>query len=531
MSRETAAPPPSRTQVAARSESASGAGDLIEHKTSPQSTAADVVKLPVKHADGPFGSVRPRRQGSATLRRRLVAFDVFSVLVGWGLALVLPVMATVNTRHGNTIALVGIVVSVQWISIASQHLHRARVAARRSAELSGLTRSSVVAGIFALSLSEIFDVAFPVSRIVAGCLLSFVLLSMCRGIYSSWLRSQRARGGFARELVLVGTNPEAVSLKQLLETHPELGYRISGVTGDEGEYDQQRWKVPYLGPADTTLEAVVDLNADGVLIASSALDSVELNGLSRELLRHEVHVHLSSGLSGIDHRRLRPLPMAHEPIFYLERSELSRGQLWIKRAIDIVVASISLLVLSPFLVIAALAIKINDGGPVLFKQRRVGRNCKPFTVFKLRTMVPDAEARLSEVLETLGNGRDNVLFKLENDPRRTKVGRLLEATSFDEVPQLFNVLNGSMSLVGPRPALPEEVAKFDDELMDRFNVPPGVTGLWQVEARDNPSFSAYRRLDLFYVENWTLALDLVLLIETFSSVLARLLRRGKSPRS
>lgn len=190
----------------------------------------------------------------------------------------------------------------------------------------------------------------------------------------------------------------------------------------------------------------------------------------------------------------------------------------------------TLLLTSPILIVAAIAIKINDGGPVLFTQRRAGRNCTPFTVYKLRTMVPDAEARLNEVLETLGNGRDNVLFKLDNDPRRTKVGRFLEATSLDELPQLFNVLNGSMSIVGPRPALPEEVAKFDDELMDRFNVPPGVTGLWQVEARDNPSFSAYRRLDLFYVENWNLLLDLVLMMETCSSVAARVLRRGKKSR-
>ena len=203
----------------------------------------------------------------------------------------------------------------------------------------------------------------------------------------------------------------------------------------------------------------------------------------------------------------------------------------VKRALDIVLSATTLLLTSPILIVAAIAIKINDGGPVLFTQRRVGRNCTPFTVYKLRTMVPDAEARLNEVLETLGNGRDNVLFKLDNDPRRTKVGRFLEATSLDELPQLFNVLNGSMSIVGPRPALPEEVAKFDDELMDRFNVPPSVTGLWQVEARDNPSFSAYRRLDLFYVENWNLLLDLVLMMETCSSVAARVLRRGKKSRS
>ncbi|MFN8051182.1 MAG: sugar transferase [Acidimicrobiales bacterium] len=511
-----------RTDVAGHAEAF---GPTVAH------TPAEIVKLPVKHADGPFGSVRPRRTGSPSLRRRLMAFDIGSIVVGWGLALVLPFLGRpANTNDSRVLALAGFVIVVQWVVIVSQRLHQARVAARRAAELSGLTRSAVIAGLFAVSLASIYALKFPVPRIVVGASLSLALLSACRGIYSSWLRTQRALGGYARDLVLVGTNAEAIALKQLLDIHPELGYRVTGVTGDREEFDRHAWTVPYRGDASSTLEAVVDLDADGVIIASSAVDGTELNGLTRELLRHEVHVHLSSGLLGIDHRRLRPLPLAHEPLFYLERSTLSSTQMRLKRVIDVVLSATTLLVMSPVLAVAALAIKLNDGGPVLFTQRRVGRNCKPFTVYKLRTMVPDAEARLGEVLATLGNGRDNVLFKLDNDPRRTKVGRFLEATSLDELPQLFNVLNGSMSIVGPRPALPEEVEKFDDELMDRFNVPPGVTGLWQVEARDNPSFSAYRRLDLFYVENWNLMLDIVLMMETFSSVMARVLRRGKSAR-
>jgi len=460
-----------------------------------------------------------------------VAFDLGSVLVGWGLAFTLPLLPEINTNDGRVVALTGLAVLIQLIAIAGQRLHQARVAARRAAELSGIARSALFAGLFLAAFADIYGVAFPIARIIAGGLLTVALLSTCRAIFSSWLRTQRALGKYARNLLLVGTNAEAVSLKQLLDTHPELGYHVAGITGDEEGYRNHAWGVPYLGESASTLEAVVDIDADGVLIAASAIDGTELNGLSRELLRHEVHVHLSSGLQGIDHRRLRPLPLAHEPLFYLERSTLSSGQMRVKRALDIVLSATTLLLTSPILIVAAIAIKINDGGPVLFTQRRVGRNCTPFTVYKLRTMVPDAEARLNEVLETLGNGRDNVLFKLDNDPRRTKVGRFLEATSLDELPQLFNVLNGSMSIVGPRPALPEEVAKFDDELMDRFNVPPGVTGLWQVEARDNPSFSAYRRLDLFYVENWNLLLDLVLMMETCSSVAARVLRRGKKSRS
>ena len=527
MSRDTALPPGARPQAASRADVAGGQADAFG---SLSNTPAEVVKLPVKHADGPFGSVRPRRTGSVSLRRRLVAFDVGSVLVGWGVALALPWPGQVDQRSAAVLWVTGLAVLVQLLVIAVQRLHQARVAARRAIELSGLTRSAVAAGLLLASLSEIYGAHVPVARIILGGTLSLGLLSTCRAIFSSWLRTQRALGGYARNLLLVGTNAEAVSLKQLLDTHPELGYRVTGVTGDAEGYAAHEWDVPFLGDAASTLDAVVDLDADGVLIAASAIEGSELNGLTRELLRHEVHVHLSSGLQGIDHRRLRPLPLAHEPLFYLERSTLSPTQLRIKRALDIVLSSITLLIASRVLIAAAIAIKINDGGPVLFTQRRVGRNCTPFTVYKLRTMVPDAEARLNEVLETLGNGRDNVLFKLDNDPRRTKVGRFLEATSLDELPQLFNVLNGSMSIVGPRPALPEEVAKFDDELMDRFNVPPGVTGLWQVEARDNPSFSAYRRLDLFYVENWNLWLDLVLMMETCSSVAARVLRRGKSAR-
>jgi lipopolysaccharide/colanic/teichoic acid biosynthesis glycosyltransferase len=234
-------------------------------------------------------------------------------------------------------------------------------------------------------------------------------------------------------------------------------------------------------------------------------------------------VHLSTGLKGIAYKRLRAAPLAHEPLFYLEPVSLSRWQLVVKRGLDIAVASVSLLFAAPVLALAAIAIKLDDRGPVFFRQRRVGRAGLIFEVLKLRTMVPDAEQRLGEVTAD-NQRRDGPLFKVTDDPRRTRVGRVLEATSLDELPQLINVLLGSMSLVGPRPALPDEVAKFDDELLERHSVRPGITGLWQVEARDNPSFEAYRRLDLFYVENWSVTLDLAVLFETFQAVIARLLR-------
>ena len=167
-------------------------------------------------------------------------------------------------------------------------------------------------------------------------------------------------------------------------------------------------------------------------------------------------------------------------------------------------------------------IKLYDGGPIFFSQQRIGRKGVPFDFYKLRSMAPDADQHRGE-LEGL-NLRDGPLFKADNDPRITPFGRMLRMSSLDEIPQLLNVLKGDMSLVGPRPALGSECEQFDEELLARQQVRPGISGLWQVEARDNPAFSAYRRLDLFYVENWSVSLDLVILVLTAEQVTARIVR-------
>jgi lipopolysaccharide/colanic/teichoic acid biosynthesis glycosyltransferase len=188
------------------------------------------------------------------------------------------------------------------------------------------------------------------------------------------------------------------------------------------------------------------------------------------------------------------------------------------------VAPIALVLTAPVLLLAALAIKLNDGGPVFYVQPRVGRDGRLFGFLKLRTMVVGADRIRPQAGSE--NARTGPLFKAPDDPRVTRVGRFLRASSIDELPQLLNVMWGDMTLVGPRPALPSEVEEFDEELLQRNRVRPGITGLWQVEARDNPSFAAYRRLDLFYIENWTLSLDVIILILTVQHVVARSLRAG-----
>jgi lipopolysaccharide/colanic/teichoic acid biosynthesis glycosyltransferase len=240
----------------------------------------------------------------------------------------------------------------------------------------------------------------------------------------------------------------------------------------------------------------------------------------RDLLRAGLHVQYSCGLQGISTRRMRAVPLGHEPLFYLEPLETSYVRRALKRVVDVVGSSVLLVLSAPLMAVAAVAVKVQDRGPILFRQQRVGLHGQQFQMLKLRTMRPDAEA--DDALAAPQNDRDGgPLYKNATDPRRTRVGRFLERVSLDELPQLVNVLRGNMSLVGPRPALPAQVEAFDDELLTRHTMRPGVTGLWQLEARDNPSFRAYRRLDLFYVENWSIGLDIAILLGTVGAVLGR----------
>lgn len=460
------------------------------------------------------------------LRRILVLGDVVGVALAWTVALFVAGRDP-SPFAGRPVAL-AVAVAVMTVAglggIASQRLYLARVCGVRAVELERLGRASVLAGMLAYLIAQVLDLTVTGVRAALGGLLMFVLLAMFRGGYDGWLKSARSKGRFTRPIVIIGGNQEGFELYRLLSTHPELGFRVSGIVGCGDHRRMWATDVPWLGEIADAARVVKATGSNGAVIAASAVSSEQLNALTRQLLANGVHVHLSSGLKGIAQSRLRSLPLAYEPLFYLEPIALTAWQLRAKRAIDIVLGSVALLLAAPVMIVAAIAIKVQDRGPVFFRQERVGKDGRSFMCIKLRTMVPDAEKMLVDI--THDNERSGgPLFKLALDPRRTKVGRLLEATSLDELPQLFNVLRGEMSMVGPRPALPSEVAAFDEELHARHTVPPGITGLWQVEARDNPSFLAYRRLDLFYVENWSVSLDLAILLATGKSIALRIVHR------
>jgi exopolysaccharide biosynthesis polyprenyl glycosylphosphotransferase len=485
-------------------------------------------------ASGDFQTVRaarPRRdhrlvprvqvENRTHLRGILITADAVAIAMAWAITLIpWPYSGRPeSTSFGLTIVLT---MAGLWI-LHLNGLYLARNSTMRTMEMARIARSVAILGIVAWAGARLLHVPLGSGHlngeVAVGTFATLAFLLVGRSTYRAWLTTARRAGRYVRDVLVIGTNAEAADLVSLFSDHTELGFRVAGVLGDRDEAIVHDLGKLWSGsPADAP--RVLDARkATGVVVAMGTLDATALTDLVRVLHTAGAHVHISSGLRRIDHRRLRALPLAYEPLFYVEPWALPRRQLIMKRAIDLAVAGTALVLAAPLMLLIALLIKLQDRGPVLFKQTRVGTDGELFKVYKFRTMVVDAEARLAALARS--NERNGPLFKMAADPRVTRVGRFLRASSFDELPQILNVLRGDMSLVGPRPALPAEVAAFDEELRDRTKVKPGITGLWQIEARDNPSFSAYRRLDLYYVENWSVSLDAVILFATIEHVITR----------
>jgi exopolysaccharide biosynthesis polyprenyl glycosylphosphotransferase len=461
----------------------------------------------------------PADRSGIHLRRLLIELDAGCIAASWisafwigsiGHPLVGPAWWFVLATVVLTAAGVGL--------IALAHLYRSRVSSDSSVTIERLALVAVAlaggAWAFERAVASHPSVRVP----LLGGVLVLVTLVLTRSCFDAWVTLLRRSGALSRPVVLVGTITEVKELNELLLGHPEIGYRAVGHTSDGPTTDPDLADLPWLGPISRCAQGVRASHATGAIIAANGISSAELNAIVRDLHRIEAHVHISSGIFRIGHQRVRQLPLAHEPFFYLEPAGFPVVELAAKRLIDIVGASVVLLLTAPITLTAAALIRLLDGKPVLFRQVRVGQHGQPVVIRKLRTMTVGAEAKVDS-LRAL-NTRSGPLFKIDEDPRVTRLGRWLRASSIDELPQLLNVLEGSLSLVGPRPALAAEVAQFDDELQERQLIRPGVTGLWQVDARHNMSFYAYRHLDLFYLENWRLALDIAILVATARSLVS-----------
>lgn len=455
---------------------------------------------------------------SSKLKVILITGDAAAFALGYSLILD---FANFPQSHGwaQSVAVVAAAVAIGLVAVRSQGLFLARVSAVRIVELTRSTRavSITIAGM--IIFDRVTDVGLRIRYILGGALLAWLFFVVLRSVFRSRVATQRAEGFHQRRVIVIGADEEAARLVELFATHAELGMSVVGIVSSRGEAVRHNMAALWLGEPEKAEALVAAHQVSGVVVSPTALRPARLHELIRNLQRLDLHVHLATGVSGIDAHRLRRLSLSHEPLLYVEAAPLSWTQLGLKRAFDVVASALMLLVAAPLLGVVALAVRLGDKGPILFRQQRVGRGGVTFDVLKFRTMTVDAEDRLAALSES--NERSGPLFKMIHDPRVTRVGRLLRDTSLDELPQLVNVLRGQMSLVGPRPALPSEVARFAPELREREQVRPGITGLWQTEARDNPSFDTYRRLDLFYVDNWSLALDLMILVGTIEHLFGR----------
>jgi exopolysaccharide biosynthesis polyprenyl glycosylphosphotransferase len=276
--------------------------------------------------------------------------------------------------------------------------------------------------------------------------------------------------------------------------------------------------VPVAGGLYGVAAAVSRFGADTVaVLACPEMDGGRLRELAWELEKSDTDLFVAPALLDVAGPRTTIRPVAGLPLLHVEHPELAGAKQVIKSVFDKTCAAFALLVLAPLFAVIAISIRLADHGPVFFRQTRIGKDGRGFTFYKFRTMVPDAEQRKSQLVAH--NEADGVLFKIRRDPRVTRPGAWLRRSSLDELPQLINVLMGDMSLVGPRPALPEEVACYGGHMRRRLVVKPGLTGLWQVSGRSDLSHAEAERLDLYYVENWSLALDLQVLWKTGSAVI------------
>jgi exopolysaccharide biosynthesis polyprenyl glycosylphosphotransferase len=448
--------------------------------------------------------------------------------IGDGIALFIgfavPLLLVAEKGPPSAVAAMAEAAAVVAVGLWSMRFHglwTTQVMSVRSIEISRIVRALVTLSALALVLERKAPTNLRVVNLVFAASIGLVVLVLWRAAYRAFLNAERRRGRFTSRVVVVGTGRQANELTRLFLVHPELGMRVTAVIGAKQEAAASGMADLWRGTYDQSREVLSSLDIDVVVLCSAELDRWLLNDLSAEARALGRTLYVDPGLSGIDFRRVSTTAIGYQPLLEMSSAALSGLQAGVKRAFDILVAGVVAVLAAPVLAVAALLIKLEDGGPVLFRQDRVGRNGVRFEILKFRTMIVDAERRKAGL--EARNERNGPLFKMDDrdDPRITRIGRFLRATSLDELPQLLNVLNGTMSLVGPRPALQDEVDNFPAELHARHQVRPGITGLWQVEARDNPSFEAYVRLDLFYVQNWSLPLDLVVLLGTVDHIVLR----------
>jgi exopolysaccharide biosynthesis polyprenyl glycosylphosphotransferase len=478
-----------------------------------------------------LGGSRPRpREGATALYRKLAA----GLLIGDALAVEVAALASwLVLRSGpdpGAVSLLLAVLAPLTLIVVFAPYRLYRIQRMSPAEefrriIGAVSVAVVVFGVVAnmasgVLLGEAERVPLTAGWLGANWLTIMVLVMGERKVWHRVLHSLRRSGALAMRTVIIGRNEEGLELARSLD-EGSLGFDVVGivsVNGERGPGTPAPTEPRDLGGLRELRDVVLSERIECAFVASSAMRPESMTGVLTAMRRLNVEVRVSANMPEILASRLSVQTIGKALALSLQPTSLSGPQAFVKRAFDVALSALAIAVTSPIWLISAALIAVTSDGAVLYRQQRIGRNGRSFTMFKFRTMVADADRLLPEVDGmTKGNGP---LFKLDRDPRLTAVGRLLRKGSIDELPQLVNVIKGDMSLVGPRP-MPAHFGRdhYEDWHLQRLEVLPGITGLWQVSGRSDLTFDECVRLDLFYIENWSVAYDLFILLKTIPAVL------------
>ncbi|MEV4842820.1 sugar transferase [Micromonospora matsumotoense] len=485
-------------------------------------TLSTPVRTPPSAPDGRSAGTRSRTNQRGYVRT-LVVLDTA--------VLSLAVLAGYATRFGDAVprgseipyvVVAPALVLVWLVSLKALRCYDDRVLGYGADEYRRVSGASLrLAGGVAIA-GYIFDVGVSRGFLGISFAVGTVGLVVTRFAARKALHRARCRGdGWSRRVLVVGDTAHVLELVHTLRREPYAGYHVVGACIPDAllaPVPQRLSDVPVVGSLRGIPEAAGAIGADTVAVtASGELTATRLRRLGWQLEGTGIDLVVAPALTDVAGPRIHTRPVAGLPLIHVEAPEFRGARKLVKELVDRSAAAVALLLLLPLVALIALAVKLDSRGPVLFRQTRVGQGGQEFGVLKFRTMVVNADALLAELVAR--NETNGLMFKMRDDPRVTRIGRLLRKWSLDELPQLVNVLLGQMSLVGPRPPLPSEVARYDGDVARRLLVKPGMTGLWQVSGRSDLSWEDGIRLDLYYVENWSLAADLTILWKTFGAVL------------
>jgi exopolysaccharide biosynthesis polyprenyl glycosylphosphotransferase len=449
--------------------------------------------------------------------RATIVTDVAVLVLAGVLAQLAPASGPIGNMGYATV--LGI---AWWGFLSFGRAHESRFLGDGPEEFRRVANASLRLGFTVTFLAYTFRL--PIHRVFLAVFLALGTTLLLIGRYGLRVARQfgRRRGRFMQKVVLAGSYQHVRELARQMRADRLTGLTVVGVCLPDvslARFDLGADEtVPVVGSLDTIPGAVSMTGANAVAIATAPeMTGEALRHLSYELEGTGVDLLVAPALTNVTGNRVSLRPMGGVPLLHVDEPELTGARKLVKAVFDRTVALLALVVLTPLLLVLAVIVRTTSAGPAFFRQERIGRDGEPFRVWKLRTMGVDAESQRSALLAL--NELDGPLFKMRNDPRVTRVGAFLRKYSLDELPQLINVVRGDMSLVGPRPPLASEVAQYVGHAHRRLLVKPGITGLWQVSGRSDLDWAETVRLDLRYVEDWSLGLDLVLLARTILSVL------------